>query len=241
MPENRRTHKKPPHLLWWSMGCVMLNFAIDATVNRYGSHWSGLIIVTLWLLPLIPFAIWAFVNERFIVQRRWVASRFSDRPISFVVIVALFIVVGISQAKQIFSRYTSHSATSDGILKGVAKPGQNSTPTDNKSSTEAEMTLAIDKLGFGRGLRDEKGRSILHAGEATASVVATALPENSDILGKMKSFWASCRVFGQGPDILGKKFQPRSISSMHPCRRHAVLCGDQALETSPSATIRAQL
>src|ERR1035438_8242167 len=106
MPKDHRERKKPPHLLWWSMGCVMLSFAEDATINRYGSHWSGLLIVILWFLPLIPFAVWAFLHERFLFQRVWIKNRFTEHPISLVLIVVMFLVVGTSQIERIASTFT---------------------------------------------------------------------------------------------------------------------------------------
>lgn len=127
MPENHKKRKTPPHLLWWSVGCVMLNFAIDATVNKYGSHWSGWIIVILWLLPLIPFALWAFLHERLLLQRKWVASQFAEHPISFLLIVGLFLVIGVWQTKQIISRFTESSRETTALAQPT--PAANSAPT----------------------------------------------------------------------------------------------------------------
>jgi hypothetical protein len=120
MAEDRKLSQRSPRLLWWSVGCVTLNFAIDATVNKYGSHWSDGVIVVLWLLPLIPFAIWIFLHERFLLQRKWIAENFKEHPISFLLIVVLFLVVGVSQTARIVSRFTRNAVVATTVPQPTA-------------------------------------------------------------------------------------------------------------------------
>lgn len=98
-------HGKPPHLLWWSIGCFMLNFAINATINKYGSHWPDSVIVLLWILPIIPFAIWAFLHERTLVSRTWLSSKFRGHPVSISIIFLVFLWIAFSQTARIVHHF----------------------------------------------------------------------------------------------------------------------------------------
>jgi hypothetical protein len=98
-------NNKQPNILWWSMGCVMLNFALDLAINKWGDHLPDWAIVTLLILPLIPFAIWAFSRERNLLSREWVFSKLHSHPISILVIACIFLWIVCNQTSRIVARF----------------------------------------------------------------------------------------------------------------------------------------
>ncbi len=119
----RSANRKPPYILWGSVALFMLNLAINATVNKYGSHWSDLVIVFLWILPIIPFAIWGYLHERTLMNRIWLISRFRNHPISISLVILLFLWIAIGQSLRIIHRFHNPiTAASAQLQEATAKP-----------------------------------------------------------------------------------------------------------------------
>jgi hypothetical protein len=150
------------------MGCVMLSFAEDATINRYGGRWSGLLIVILWLLPLIPFAVWAFLHERFLFQRVWIKNRFTEHPISLVLIVVMFLVVGTSQIERIASTFTKKTVAPT-VAANPAPTLQN--PVQIAPSQQAPTAPEVKT-------QEQKARSVPSTQRATSKSSAPAGQQN---------------------------------------------------------------
>lgn len=106
MPEtlaNPAPHRRRwPRTFWWSAGCVLLSFATNETIQKFGSQWPGWIIVFLWILPLIPFGIWGIRHEWMIKHREQMRERFGRHPISYSLCALMFVYVGAQAAVHIF-------------------------------------------------------------------------------------------------------------------------------------------
>ena len=131
---------KPPHLLWWSIGCFMVNFAVDATTNKYGSSLPGALIWILWMIALVPFVISAIKHERSLLSRQWVVTKFKEHPISTPIIVLLFLWIAFSQTTRIVSRFhTSQGASaSPKQAPAIVRPAdQPLNPTSDETKAAA--------------------------------------------------------------------------------------------------------
>ena len=92
MPENPETpSQRPPHLLWWAVGCVVVNIALDTTINKFGSSWPNWIIVLLWGVALIPFGMWFFLRNRSFFNREKIINQFRKHPVSLIAACSLFL------------------------------------------------------------------------------------------------------------------------------------------------------
>src|ERR1035437_287371 len=103
----RPSNNKQPALLWWSVGCLTLKFALDAAMNKWGSYFPSWAIVILLVLPLIPFAIWAFLHERNVLSREWVFARFHAHPISISAIACIFLWIACNLTLRVVARLDS--------------------------------------------------------------------------------------------------------------------------------------
>jgi hypothetical protein len=124
------------------MGCVTLNFALDLAINKWGGHLPDWAIVTLLILPLIPFGVWAFLHERNVLSREWVFSKFHSHPISILVIACIFLWIVCNQTSRIVARFQSSPiSNSEKLLEG--KPPKASLAPSQKSPSLASEPLAL--------------------------------------------------------------------------------------------------
>jgi hypothetical protein len=109
---------KQPSLLWWSIGCATLNFALDLAINKWGGYLPDLAIVILLVLPLVPFAIWAFLHEQKVLSREWVLSKFRSHPISISAIACIFLWIACNQTLRVVARlHSSPVSNSEKLLE----------------------------------------------------------------------------------------------------------------------------
>ncbi len=115
-------NKKPPPLLWYSLGCAMLNLAVNTTVNKFGSSWPNGVILILWLAALIPFVVWAIKHERNLLNRNWIITRLKNHPVSMPAIVLLFSWVAYSQVTRIIVRLHTEASQTTSSQRGPRLP-----------------------------------------------------------------------------------------------------------------------
>lgn len=134
MPEPPTTSasRKPPHLLWWSIGCVLLSFAVDATVNRYGSGWPAGLILCFWLVSLVPFVIWAILHEKSLLSRTWLMTKLRNHPVSMPMIFLLFLWIAVNQIERIAVHFQSANIPR---LRAGSFPSRQSIPATTVTSS----------------------------------------------------------------------------------------------------------
>lgn len=151
-------NKRAPHLLWWSMGCVMVNFAANATVNKYGATWSSAVIIGLWLVALIPFAIYAIVHERSLLSRTWIVAKFKEHPISAPVIILIFLWIAFSQTSRIVARF-EHEKQAPTVAVSQRPPAPSATPPasapQEKLAPDTTAKAAPDPCPHGRTILND--------------------------------------------------------------------------------------
>jgi hypothetical protein len=76
-------------------------------MNKWGSYFPSWAIVILLVLPLIPFAIWAFLHERNVLSREWVFARFHAHPISISAIACIFLWIACNLTLRVVARLDS--------------------------------------------------------------------------------------------------------------------------------------
>lgn len=124
--------KKSHSLYLYTFGGVMLKYAADITINKYGSHWSGGVIICIWLAALLPFAIWALTHEKALLSRVWLKAEYQKHPVSIPIVVLIFVWVAFSQILQVirFHQVSSRNVTSTRALQAPVKKS-NAFPQDD--------------------------------------------------------------------------------------------------------------
>jgi len=104
-PPSEVPHRRhPPGAFWWSVGCVMFAFAENETIQKFGGQWPISVVVLLWALPAIPFAIWFFRREWILRNIPAIRERFWRHPVSYALCCLLFFEVATNAAFNTFAR-----------------------------------------------------------------------------------------------------------------------------------------
>ena len=152
MDQDGYLHSKKSHSLYlYTIGSVMLKYAADITISKYGSHWSGRVIGCIWLGALLPFAIWALTHEKALLSRTWLKAEYKKHPVSIPVVVLIFVWIAFSQTLQVIRFHTISSkdvtstsaiqapvAHSDASPEDQALPQPSPIPSSTKLSKPAK-------------------------------------------------------------------------------------------------------
>jgi len=114
--------KKNSNPLIWAVGCFMLNFTVNATINKYGSNWSDTIIILLWLISIIPFVIWGFLHEKMLFSRVLIRKTFKKHPVSFILVCLLFSVVIINRGYLAVYRFGHYKGPPSVVASNPSSP-----------------------------------------------------------------------------------------------------------------------
>jgi hypothetical protein len=116
MAKEAKENRAPLRVLLSAVGWFMLNFALNATVNKYGSNWPDTLIILLWIAPIVPFLIWGFLHERMLFSRVWLRKTFEAHPVIVLLVCVLFMGVITNTGYNAISKLSSYSVSSPVVI-----------------------------------------------------------------------------------------------------------------------------
>jgi hypothetical protein len=140
---------------------VIASIALDLTVTKYGVGVPDIIIISLWLLPIVPLAWWVYTHPGLVHHRGWFENRLSQRPIStvFVLGITLACIGGIGR----------------GIWVGLTRPQI----TTTKPSIQTQPDCSVLTITGGR-ISENGGAGIEMDNSKGVCVSGTDIEKNKD-------------------------------------------------------------